>query len=189
MQAALRAAGSASDACEGMSVAVHAFASGVAQSDDITVFAIDCTSRGPVGEWSMALRVPDERARLPEVLAAIESRLHAAGIGETRVHDAQLILEELVCNVMDHGAAAGVDTLRIAMTIDDGRVSFDIRDNGAAYDPLAHPPPDLDAGLDDRPIGGLGIHLVRELAQDARYHRDDGWNHVHVVLDATSSPT
>ena len=189
MHEALRSANGAGAACDGMLAAVHRFASGVAQSDDITVFAIDCTSRGPVGEWSMALRVPDERARLPEVLAAIESRLHAAGIGETRVHDAQLILEELVCNVMDHGAAAGVDTLRIAMTIDDGRVSFDIRDNGAAYDPLAHPPPDLDAGLDDRPIGGLGIHLVRELAQDARYHRDDGWNHVHVVLDATSSPT
>ncbi|WP_374607529.1 SpoIIE family protein phosphatase [Thermomonas sp.] len=189
MQAALRAAGSASDACEGMSVAVHAFASGVAQSDDITVFAIDCAAQRARAVWSMALNVPGERGRLEEALAGIETHLHAAGINPGRIHDAQLVVEELFCNVMDHGAAAGVDAMRLDARIDRGRVVLDLRDNGAAYDPLAHPPPDLDAGLDDRPIGGLGIHLVRELAQDARYHRDDGWNHVHVVLDATSSPT
>ena len=137
----------------------------------------------------MALQVPGERGRLEEALAGIETHLHAAGIDPGRIHDAQLVVEELFCNVMDHGAAAGVDAMRLDARIDRGRVVLDLRDNGAAYDPLAHPPPDLDAGLEDRPVGGLGIHLVRELAQDARYHRDDGWNHVRVVLDATSSPT
>jgi phosphoserine phosphatase RsbU/P len=184
MHEALRAANGAAEACDGMLAAVHLFASGVAQSDDITVFAIDCASRPAADDWSITLRVPDERARLPEVLASIEDRLRAAGIDEGRGHDAQVIVEELVCNVMDHGATAGVDTLRLGMTIDGACVTLDIRDNGPAYDPLARPAPDLDADIDERPIGGLGIHLVRELAQDARYQREPGWNRVRVVLGA-----
>ena len=58
-----------------------------------------------------------------------------------------------------------------------------------AYDPLAHAPPDLDADIADRPIGGLGIHLVRELAQDARYRREDGWNILRIELDAILPPS
>lgn len=189
MHEALRAANGAADACDGMLAAVHRFAAGVAQSDDITVFAIDCASRSTAGDWSMTLRVPDERAHLPEILTAIEDRLQAADVEGSRIHDAQVIVEELVCNLMDHGAPAGVDMLQLGLAIDGDRVILDFRDNGPGYDPLAHPLPDLDADLDERAIGGLGIHLVRELADDARYHRDDGWNHVRVVLDATSSPT
>ncbi|HNV78548.1 MAG TPA: SpoIIE family protein phosphatase [Thermomonas sp.] len=189
MQAALRTAGSAAEACDGMLIAVHAFAAGVAQSDDITVFAIDCGSQPVPAAWSMVLDVPGGRDRLPEVLAGVEAHLHAAGIDSGRVHDAQVIVEELACNVMDHGAQAGVDAMRLDVTAADGRVVLELRDNGAAYDPLAHPVPDLDADLEDRPIGGLGIHLVRELAQDARYHRDAGWNHMRVVLEAIPSPT
>ena len=90
---------------------------------------------------------------------------------------------------MDHGAAAGVDALVLAVAVDAGRVVLDIRDNGAAYDPLAHPPPDLEADIAQRPIGGLGIHLVRELSQDVQYRRQDGWNALRVVLDAILPPS
>ena len=178
----LRAMNGAAEACDGMLAAVHRFASGVAQSDDITVFAIDCGSRAATGEWSMTLRVPDGRARLAELLSAIEDRLQSAGIEQSCVHDAQVIVEELVCNLIDHGAAAGVETVQLGMAVDGARVILDIRDDGPEFDPLAHPQPDLDADLDARAIGGLGIHLVRELAEDARYHRGTGWNHVRVVL-------
>ena len=188
MHGALRVADGAADACDSMLAAVHRFASGVAQSDDITVFAIDCASRA-AADWSMTLRVPGERARLPEILTAVEDRLQAAGIDGACIHDAQVIVEELVSNLMDHGAPAGVDTLQLGLAIDHARVVLDIRDNGAAYDPFAHPVPDLDADLDARPIGGLGIHLVRELAQDARYRRDQGWNQVLVSLGGILPPT
>ena len=189
MHGALRVADGAADACDGMLAAVHRFASGVAQSDDITVFAIDCTFSPAAGDWSMTLRVPGARARLPEVLTAVEDRLQAAGIDGACIHDAQLIVEELVSNLMDHGAPAGVDTLQLGLAIDDARVVLDIRDNGPGYDPLAHPAPDLDAELDDRPIGGLGIHLVRELAQEARYQREGSWNHVRLVLGGILPPS
>ncbi len=180
---ALRASRDAADACDGMLIDVHRFASGAAQSDDITVFAIDCTAQDAASEWPMRLRVPDERDRLPEVLDALSARLHAAGI-DARIHDAQVIVEELFCNVMDHGAKAGVDALLLNLSLDDERIVLEVRDNGAPYDPLAQAPPDLDADLEDRPIGGLGIHLVRALSQEAYYARVDGWNPLRIVLDA-----
>ncbi len=179
---ALRESRSAADACDGLLIAVHRFASGAAQSDDITVFAIDCAGEPAAGDWSLRLRVPDERARLPEALDAVAMRLRDAGIDAARIHDAQVIVEELACNVMDH--ADGADALALAMRVADGRIALEIRDNGTAYDPLVHPSPDLDAGIEERPIGGLGIHLVRALSQQARYSRIDGWNQLHVVLDA-----
>ena len=180
----LQAASGAGDACDAMLGAVHRFAAGVAQSDDITVFAIDCAEGSSAGDWSMTLRVPEERTRLSALLAGVEERLRAGGIDEARIHDSQVIVEELVCNVMDHGAPAGVDTLQLGIAVDGDRVMLDVRDNGPAYNPLAHPAPDFDADLDERPIGGLGIQLVRELAQEARYRREQGWNQVRVVLDA-----
>ena len=181
---ALRESRNAAEACDGLLAAVHGFASGAAQSDDITVFAIDCAGEPAAGDWSLRLRVPDERGRLPEALDAIAARLRDAGIEAGRIHDAQVIVEELVCNVMDHGAKAGVDALSLSLSVDAGRVRIEVGDNGPAYDPLAHPPPDLDAGIDERPIGGLGIHLVRELSQEARYSRSDGWNVLRIALDA-----
>ena len=172
-----------------MLVAVNGFASGAPQSDDITVFAIDCAAEADATAWSMRLRVPGERGRLAEALDAIGAHLRSAGIDAGRIHDAQVIVEELVCNVMDHGAQAGVDQLVLGLSVDAGRVQLEVRDNGAAYDPLAHPPPDLDADIGERPIGGLGIHLVRELSQETRYARVDGWNALRVVLDAILPPT
>ena len=189
MHAALHAAQGAKDACDGMLAAVRQFASGVAQSDDITVFAIDCTSQCAPVAWSMALQVPGERARLAELLAAVDAHLRASAIDSACIHDAQVVVEELACNVMDHGAQAGADALRVEVAVEGGQVILEFRDNGAAYDPLAHPVPDLDADLEERAIGGLGIHLVRELSDDARYHRDDGWNHVRIVLDAIPPST
>ena len=105
-------------------------------------------------------------------------RVSLVGFGD----DAQVIVEELACNVMDHADGAG--ELAMALHVADGRIVLEIRDDGAAYDLLAHPSPDLDADIDQRPIGGLGIHLVRELSQDAQYRRQDGWNVLRVVLDA-----
>jgi len=63
-------------------------------------------------------------------------------------------------------AEARADGLFVVMTT---------RDDGVAFDPLAAAP-DLDAGLDDRKLGGLGIHLIREMTDAQRYRREGGWN-------------
>jgi anti-sigma regulatory factor (Ser/Thr protein kinase) len=57
-----------------------------------------------------------------------------------------------------------------------------VRDDGPAFDPLVRAGPDLDADIADRQVGGLGIHLVRELAASCRYEHASGFNLLEVRL-------
>jgi len=54
-------------------------------------------------------------------------------------------------------------------------------DDAPPFDPLAFSTPDLDVAGEERPIGGLGIHIVRSLVDQAHYHRDAGRNHLYLV--------
>ena len=90
-----------------------------------------------------------------------------------------LILEELGLNAMTYGGASSV---RIVISGEADAVKIEISDNGGAFDPLNEAPqPDVDAGLEERSIGGLGIHLVRTLTNDLSYRREGGRNHLTLV--------
>jgi anti-sigma regulatory factor (Ser/Thr protein kinase) len=52
----------------------------------------------------------------------------------------------------------------------------EVEDDGVAFDPLAAPVPKLDGGVTTRPIGKLGIHIVRSLMNEVSYARVDGRN-------------
>ncbi|HEX4193960.1 MAG TPA: ATP-binding protein, partial [Stellaceae bacterium] len=54
----------------------------------------------------------------------------------------------------------------------------ELSDDGRAFDPLNAPPPDLDSAIEDRRIGGLGVHLVKTMMDDVTYAYRDGRNHV-----------
>jgi anti-sigma regulatory factor (Ser/Thr protein kinase) len=55
-------------------------------------------------------------------------------------------------------------------------VAVEVEDDGRPFDPLQVPPPDLTLSLEQRPIGGLGIHLIRNLMDEVSYARRDGRN-------------
>ncbi|MBQ5474118.1 MAG: ATP-binding protein, partial [Lachnospiraceae bacterium] len=57
-----------------------------------------------------------------------------------------------------------------------GQLDFIITDSGMPFDPTQRPEVDINASLDARPIGGLGIHLVRQLMDSVSYRREDGKN-------------
>lgn len=62
--------------------------------------------------------------------------------------------------------------------------NVEIADQGAAFDPLAAAAPDVALDLEDRPIGGLGIFLLREFANSISYRREDGWNRLTIGVSA-----
>ena len=66
----------------------------------------------------------------------------------------------------------------VAIKVEDsgGVVTLEVRDNGVPYDPTQQAPVDVAAPMDARGVGGVGLHLVRELALDLSYRRDDGIN-------------
>ena len=88
-----------------------------------------------------------------------------------------LALEEAVVNVMNYAYPKGTkgDILIDALT-DDDRLKFVITDQGVAFDPTAKDEVDTSLSAEERPIGGLGIHLVRQLMDNIEYERKDGSN-------------
>jgi len=91
----------------------------------------------------------------------------------------RLVIEEIGTNIVKYGyqqKAPGVIQLRC--TYSDGMLRVIIRDHGRPFDPRAHPDPDVSADIATRPIGGLGLFLVRASVDDLEYHHDpaSGWN-------------
>lgn len=86
-----------------------------------------------------------------------------------------LTLDELLSNAATHGGAGGQGA-RARLDVMPDRVEVEIIDPAAAFDPRGAPEPDLHASLQDKRIGGLGVHLVKRLSRDLSYARDKGRN-------------
>lgn len=76
-----------------------------------------------------------------------------------------------------HGSRDGhVPEVKVSLAVSDGEMVLGIEDDGPAFDPLDAPEPDVEAALEDRPVGGLGIYLLREMMDRLEYARVDGRN-------------
>ncbi len=90
----------------------------------------------------------------------------------------ELAIEEALVNVIHYAYPAfppGV--VELAYSTQEGKFDFVIKDQGIEFNPLDNPKPfDKDATLEDRDIGGLGIHFILKMSDSATYQRVDGWN-------------
>ncbi|GAB2498888.1 ATP-binding protein [Pseudoxanthomonas sangjuensis] len=132
------------------------------------------------------LIVPGEHARVEDLNTSLEAVLKRHNIDPGVRGDVRLIVEELASNAIDYGGADGIDMgqheLSVHIAIDGNLLSLDFRDGGAPFDPLSAPDPDLDADILDRPIGGLGLYLIRQLAEELHYERAGDYNLLRVKL-------
>ena len=91
------------------------------------------------------------------------------------VHHTGLVLSEVLTNLATHGGCSD-RAAKIAVTIGPDRVTGEIVDSGPPFDPRLAPEPSLDVSLDERPIGGLGLFLVRKLTCTLEYARRNDEN-------------
>lgn len=101
----------------------------------------------------------------------------ACGIASGEIGKLDLVMEEILVNVARYAYAPETGTVEVAWwQALPGRLGVEVSDAGRPFDPLAADPPDLSRGLADRPIGGLGVLLVRSLVQSMAYRRENGLN-------------
>ncbi len=125
-----------------------------------------------------------ELKSLERVHVLVESFSEAQALSAKASYALSLCLEELLTNVVMHGRGRpkGI-TITLCIVLAGEDVLVTIEDDGSPYDPTETPEPDLDALLEDRPIGGLGVHLVREFAHRFDYRHEGGKNCVHIAVD------
>ena len=93
-----------------------------------------------------------------------------------------LAIEEAATNVVSYAFAEvpPPHRFRVRLDIDDKRCAAELADNGRPFDPSAAPPPDLTGPIEERDPGGLGIHLIRNMADRVEYRRENGQNRLRI---------
>lgn len=125
----------------------------------------------------LRIRLRNRVEELRRVQAALEQFAAAERLPLSLLGSLSLVIEEVVCNIVFHGYEDDAEheiELRLAVEGDD--LVLEVEDDGRAFDPLSVPAPDLGAPLPGRPVGGLGIPLIRRLMDEMRHERRCGRN-------------
>jgi len=119
-----------------------------------------------------------ELGRLNEFLSRFwaENRLP-----EELALDTGVALEEVFANVVLYGYKDGAThEILVRVAVEDGEVVLMVEDDGIAFNPLEVPPADTSLAVEERSVGGLGIHLVRSLMSEVEYARENGRNRLEM---------
>ena len=132
---------------------------------------------------TLSLRIETRREELWRLDAAVEDLAQAEGWRPDLVFQIKLVLEELGINIVSHGHDDGRShEIEIELTSNPDVLTIEITDDGRPFDPMTDaPPPDLDSVLEDRPVGGLGIHLVLTMMDEVRYRRKQDKNRLTLI--------
>lgn len=135
----------------------------------------------------MTILVRNDLAELERVGRTVEEFWAQCGLPEELEGDVNLALEEMLANVILHGYQDHAEhsiVVSLEMAGDEVRVAID--DDGVPFNPLDAPEADLSGPLETRPIGGLGIHLVRSLMDRLEYGRSADRNHLVMTKRVTA---
>ncbi len=104
----------------------------------------------------------------------ISSRLEEAGCPMKTMMKIEIIVDEICGNIVRY---SGASFIRVSFNRDeDNSVTLTFTDDGMPYDPLSAKEPDISASLDDRPIGGLGVFIVKNIMDKLSYENKNGRN-------------
>ena len=121
------------------------------------------------GEPKVVARLVNGPAAVEQSRAAVMRYLTPFGIFGRTMNRVEVVLEELVSNLVRHGK--DVKLVTVTAGYRSGVIDLVIEDDGLAFDPLSAPQPDPFTTLAEASLGGLGIHLIRELTSSAAYDR------------------
>lgn len=111
---------------------------------------------------------PGEVAR---VNAAFADFLGAHAVPAAVQRSMSVALDELLTNTVSYGLPDDGGEVTLEVELHPDRLTVTVSDNGTPFDPFGQPAPDTTLPVEKRPIGGLGIHLVRQLVEDVSYQR------------------
>ena len=131
------------------------------------------------------LNRPAEVGRLQDQLETL-ARQH--GYPPQALHEVQLAVEELLTNILNYAFTDQCEhEIRVCLRPGESEFEIEVADDGRPFNPLEHPVPDLSLPLEQRPIGGLGILMIRKSMDRIAYRRADGKN-ILVMAKQIKSP-
>ena len=160
--------------CEALIGDIHAFTEPAPQSDDITVLDLHWKPHHLTQTIGALFKVHfvNDISELHKLQQVVELYGAANALSTKTVLNLNLILEELLSNIIFHGYQDHEQHLiYVTFEASDLGVAFTIEDDAIAFNPLDREEIDTEQLLEDRPVGGLGIHFIKALARDLIYER------------------
>ena len=166
-----------------VSQAVQGFVGDAPQSDDLTMLYIRFMNNQISEETERHLILHNDIQQIPQLAEFVEAVADVAHLDVGLTMSLNLALEEAVSNVIMYAYPKGSDGLvDIEAIIRKKELEFIISDNGTPFDPTAAPEADITLDAEERPIGGLGIFLVKNIMDVVEYTRsDDGKNILSMI--------
>jgi len=133
---------------------------------------------------TLSIVLVNDRAEIEPLGRLVEQFGGEHGLPPETVFHINLALDEIVTNVIAHGFEdCDRHEIVVRLTLDVDHVLVEVEDDGLPFNPLDAPTPNLDLDIEDRPVGGLGIHFVQSVMDGVEYCRRDG----HNILRMTKS--
>ncbi|MBO7604833.1 MAG: ATP-binding protein, partial [Bacteroidales bacterium] len=152
---------------------VAAFVGSAPQSDDLTMLFIHYLGNSHENR----ITLDNDIKQIPRLEGFVNAIASRHGLSEADASGINLALEEAVTNVVLYAYPQGKNgRIDLDSQYVDGRLEFILSDSGIEFDPTKAPDVNVEASLEDRKIGGLGIHLVKTIMDSVSYERKGGKN-------------
>ncbi len=166
--------------------AVCSHADGMDQHDDIAMMVIRNIGDAAATESQLSIHLKNDISAIDKMWIQWQAYCQSALIDDDTMNDLRLVLEEALANIIQHGYPDDAEhIIEVCISMEHGQIAIAIEDDGAAFNPLAHTTQPERAVLGN---GGYGIHIYRQLIDEAAYERRDERNHLLLIrkLDHTA---
>ena len=147
------------------------------QSDDLTLLAIHFTQSDELSIMDQSITLQNDIREVEKLGSFVKQVAKSLSLDKSLTGRLRLAVEETVVNVMEYAYPKGTTgEVNICATSNGRRLKFIISDSGIPFNPTEVTAADTTLSAEERPIGGLGILLVRELMDSINYERINGQN-------------
>ena len=182
VESVLRSRRSSQEHLEALQSEVTAFVKEAPQSDDLTMLFIHYLPEEDTLLQERHLVLHNDIQQIPQLADFVETIAQEKHLSQSLAMGINLALEEAVSNVILYAYPKETEGLvDVEAILRKDSLEFIIIDSGVPFDPTAAPEIDTTLPVEERSIGGLGIHLVRELMDSVSYERKDGKNYLRMV--------
>jgi serine/threonine-protein kinase RsbW len=129
------------------------------------------------------IRLPASLDRLQDVMAFVETSAEAAGVLPAKRSGLCLAVEEAFVNICSYAFKNGGGEVELACFPRADALVLEIMDTGQEFNQLSVPEPDLSVPLEQRQVGGLGVHFIRNFTDQADWRREDDRNVLRLTIN------
>lgn len=168
----------AKEICDAVQEDIKKFVGEVSQSDDITMLALKFNEKVDTSSFS----VPADKKEVGRVVSFINDFVSKHNVNEKLMNQIDVAVDEICSNIFNYAYKDKKGEVTVVISFKDETLKISFIDNGVRFNPLDKEDPNVNLPLEERPIGGLGIFLVKQLMDDVTYEYSPNGENILTIV-------